>query len=111
LAAAANGILIANDHPSPNRLSCDRPGGILIGKRSAVVMAVDRLHPSRPGRSTGRSHYSDHGSQFQTEKTARKTDRSRDYAKIDVFAYIKCFCNPRRRHSTIGISRLRGGRL
>jgi transposase InsO family protein len=26
----------------------------------------------------------------------------RDEAKADVFDYIECFCNPKRRHSTIG---------
>ena len=33
---------------------------------------------------------------------ARKTYRTRDEAKADVFDYIERFYNPRRRHSTIG---------
>lgn len=41
-------------------------------------------------------------SSLKTERTARKTYRTRDEAKADVFAYIECFCNPRRRHSTLG---------
>jgi putative transposase len=28
--------------------------------------------------------------------------RSRDEAKADAFDYIEGFCNPKRRHSTIG---------
>jgi putative transposase len=38
----------------------------------------------------------------QTERIARKTYRSRDEAKADVFDYIERFYNPKRRHSTIG---------
>ena len=38
-------------------------------------------------------------SSLKTERTARKTYRTRDEAKADVFDYIY---NPRRRHSTIG---------
>jgi len=41
-------------------------------------------------------------SSLKTERTARKTYRTRDDAKADVFDYIECFYNPRRRHSTIG---------
>jgi putative transposase len=39
---------------------------------------------------------------LKTERTARKTCRTRDEAKADVFDYIKRFCNPKRRHSTLG---------
>jgi putative transposase len=41
-------------------------------------------------------------SSLKTERTARKTHRTRDQAKADVFDYIERFCNPQRRHSTIG---------
>ena len=41
-------------------------------------------------------------SSLKTERTARKTYRTRDHAKADVFDYIECFYNPRRRHSTLG---------
>lgn len=41
-------------------------------------------------------------STLKTERTARKTYRSRDQAKADVFDYIERFYNPRRQHSTIG---------
>ena len=36
------------------------------------------------------------------ERVARKTYRTRDQARADVFDYIERFYNPRRRHSTIG---------
>ena len=39
---------------------------------------------------------------LKTERTSRKTYRTRDQAKADVFDYIKCFYNPKRRPSTIG---------
>ncbi len=41
-------------------------------------------------------------SSLKTERTARKTYRTRDQAKADMFDYIECFYNPKRRHSTIG---------
>ena len=41
-------------------------------------------------------------SSLKTERTARKTYRTRDEPKADVFDYIERFYNPRRRHSTLG---------
>ena len=41
-------------------------------------------------------------SSLKTERISRKTYRSRDEAKADVFDYIERFYNPKRRHSTIG---------
>jgi len=41
-------------------------------------------------------------SSLKTERTGRKTYRTRDEARADVFDYIECFYNPKRRHSTIG---------
>jgi putative transposase len=41
-------------------------------------------------------------SSLKTERTARKTYRTRNEARADVFDYIECFYNLKRRHSTIG---------
>ncbi len=41
-------------------------------------------------------------STLKTERTSRKTYRSRDEARADVFDYVERFYNPRRRHSTLG---------
>jgi putative transposase len=41
-------------------------------------------------------------SSLKTERTARKTYRTRNEAKADVFDYIERFYNPKRRHSTLG---------
>jgi putative transposase len=41
-------------------------------------------------------------SSLKTERAARKTYRTRDEAKTDVFDYIERFYNPKRRHSTLG---------
>ena len=41
-------------------------------------------------------------SSLKTERTAAKMYRTRAHAKADVFDYIECFYNPRRRHSTLG---------
>ena len=43
-------------------------------------------------------------SSLKTERVARKVYRSRDQAKADVFDYIERFYNPRRRHSTLGLT-------
>jgi putative transposase len=40
-------------------------------------------------------------SSLKTERTAAKLYRTRVQAKADVFDYIECFYNPRRRHSTL----------
>ncbi len=41
-------------------------------------------------------------SSLKTERTARRTYRTRHDAKAGVFDYIEYFYNPRRRHSTLG---------
>ena len=41
-------------------------------------------------------------SSLKTERTARRTYRTREEAKADAFDYIECFYNPKRRHSMIG---------
>jgi putative transposase len=41
-------------------------------------------------------------STLKTERLSRKTYRSRDELRADVFDYIERFYNPKRRHSTIG---------
>jgi putative transposase len=39
---------------------------------------------------------------LKTEQVARKTYRTREQARADVFDYIERFYNPTRRHSTLG---------
>lgn len=41
-------------------------------------------------------------SSMKTERIGRKTYRTRNHAKADVFDYIERFYNPTRRHSTLG---------
>ena len=41
-------------------------------------------------------------SSLKTERVLRKTYRTRDQARADVFDYIERFYNPKRRHSTLG---------
>jgi putative transposase len=57
---------------------------------------------SRSGNCWDNSAMESFFSSLKTERTARKTYRTRDEAKADVFDYIECFYNPKRRHSTIG---------
>ncbi len=49
-------------------------------------------------------------SSLKTERIARKTYRSRDEAKADVFDYIECFYNPKRRSRRSDISVRRGSK-
>ena len=49
-------------------------------------------------------------SSLKTERTARKTYRTRDEAKADVFDYIERFYNLKRRHSTIRLREPHGVR-
>jgi putative transposase len=39
---------------------------------------------------------------LKTARTARRTYRTRDEARADVFNYIERFYNPPRRHPTLG---------
>jgi putative transposase len=41
-------------------------------------------------------------SSLKFERTARRTYRTRDEARTDVFDYLERFYNPKRRHSTLG---------
>ena len=41
-------------------------------------------------------------SSLKTERTARRTYRTRDEARADVFDYVERFYNLKRRHSTLG---------
>jgi putative transposase len=42
---------------------------------------------------------------LKTERTAHKLCRTRNHFSADVFDYIERFCNPKRRHSTLGYLR------
>lgn len=57
---------------------------------------------SRSGNVWDNSAMESFFSSLKTERTARKTYRSRDEARADVFDYIETFYNTVRRHSTIG---------
>ena len=56
----------------------------------------------RTGNVWGNAAMESFFSSLKIERTAAKTYRTRDQAKADVFDYIECFYNPRRRHSTLG---------
>ncbi len=57
---------------------------------------------SRAGNVWDNSAMESFFSSLKTERTARKTYRTRQEARADVFDYIERFYNPTRRHSTIG---------
>jgi putative transposase len=41
-------------------------------------------------------------SSLKTERVHRKVYQTRNEARADVFDYVECFYDPRRRHSTLG---------
>lgn len=57
---------------------------------------------SRAGNVWDNSAMESFFSTLKTERTARKTYRTRNEAKADVYDYIECFYNIKRQHSTIG---------
>jgi putative transposase len=57
---------------------------------------------SRSGNVWDNSAMESFFSSLKIERTDRKTYRTRDEARADIFDYIERFYNPRRRHSTIG---------
>jgi putative transposase len=57
---------------------------------------------SRSGNVWGNAAMESFFSSLKIERTSARTYRTRDQAKADVFDYIECFYNPRRRHSTLG---------
>ena len=71
-------------------------------KKSRLQSSKSETMPSRSGNVWDNAAMESFFSSLKTERTARKMYRSRDEAKADVFDYIECFYNPKRRHSTIG---------
>jgi putative transposase len=57
---------------------------------------------SRSGNVWDNSAIESFFSSLKTERTARKTYRTRDAVRADVFDYIERFYNPKRRHSKLG---------
>ena len=78
------------------------------GKPDALLHHSDRgsqyiiCSMSRSGNVWDNAAMESFFSSLKTERTARKTYRTRDQAKADVFDYIERFYNAKRRHSTIG---------
>ena len=71
----------------------------VVGSALVDVIAAGR---DRAGNVWDNAAMESFFSSLKTERTARKTYRTRDQAKADVFDYIERFYNPKRRHSTLG---------
>jgi putative transposase len=73
-----------------------------------VLLRLTSGHDPEPTAASRSGNVWDNGamesffSSLKTERAARKTYRSRDQARADVFDYIECFYNPARRHSKLG---------
>ncbi len=57
---------------------------------------------SRAGNVWDNSAVESFFSSLKTERTSRRTYRTRAAARADIFDYIERFYNPVRRHSTLG---------
>jgi hypothetical protein len=60
------------------------------------------FNPAAGRATSGNAAIESHFSLLETERIARKTYRSRNQARADVFDYIEPFYNPTRRHSPLG---------
>jgi putative transposase len=71
------------------------------GEPTGAALAL--MHPTTaPSASWDNAAMESFFSSLKTERTGRKTYRTRDEARADVFDYIERFYNAKRRHSTIG---------
>jgi putative transposase len=75
------------------------PGTQQIGRHPSSMKGG---WPSRSGNVWDNAAMESFFSSLKTERTGRKTYRTRDEARADVFDYIERFYNLKRRHSTIG---------
>ena len=99
--------------PSPDCRGCRSPAQPVIksaqltSEHSIAIPARFDLHGvicsmSRSGNVWDNAAMESFFSSLKTERAKRKTYRTRDEAKADVFDYIERFYNPKRRHSTLG---------
>jgi putative transposase len=81
-----------------------RQAGAKVAKFSRSLIADHGIvcSMSRSGNVWDNAAMESFFSSLKTDRTARKTYRTRDEAKPDVFDYIECFYNAKRRHSIIG---------
>jgi hypothetical protein len=103
----------ARDRASQAR-SCQAESWTRRPKKAAAYFAKESTWSSVSLRSTGDLFDEPFGqrldnaamesffSSLRTERIRRKTYRTRDEARADVFDYIERFYNPKRRHWTIG---------
>jgi putative transposase len=106
-AVAANVLDRSFEAPAPNRdalLHHSDRGSQYTSEQFQKLMADHGVicSMSRSGNVWDNAAMESFFSSLKTERTERKTYRTRDQAKADVFDYIECFYNPKRRHSTIG---------
>jgi putative transposase len=78
--------------------SMSRSGNVWEFKAVCVSGSNDPVNHSKAKNTAMESFFST----LKTERTARKNYQTRNQAKADVFDFIECFYNPKRRHSTIG---------
>lgn len=94
-------LLHHSDHGSQytseqfQRLMADNP--VLSEVEGGVTCSM-----SRSGNVWDNAAMESFFSSMKTERIGRKTYRTRNHAKADVFDYIERFYNPTRRHSTLG---------
>ena len=99
-------LLHHSDHPSrglkANR--CRAMGSQYSSEQFRSLMADNGVtcSMSRSGNVWDNAAMESFFSSLKTERTARKTYRTRSQAKVDVFDYIERFDHPIRRHSTLG---------
>ena len=71
-------------------------------KPNELFSVFDSNSLSRRGECWDNAAMESFFSSLKSERLNRRTYRSRDDVRADVFSYIEQFYNPRRRHSTLG---------
>jgi len=90
-------------NPTPCCITRIRAANIQVSSSSGLWPTTGATcSMSRPGNVWDNAAMESFFSSLKTERIARKTYRTRNHAKADVFDYIERFYNRTRRHSTLG---------
>lgn len=118
---ARGGMVNERDEDRPARHGCVSVGDLAAGKATRPAASLRSGQPvhqravpaavadhgvncsmNRSGNCWDNAAMESFFSSLKTERTTRRTYRTRNDARADVFDYIERFYNPKRRHSTIG---------
>jgi len=99
-------VILRGENPTPCCITRIRAANIRVSTSSRLIVdngvACSMSRMSRSDDVWGNAAMERFFSSLKSERTARKTCRTQDQAKVDVSDYIERLYNPKRRHSTLG---------